>query len=120
MVFETAFSVLGELLKLDPFMLFALVLAGAYVSLRVLGMVIRILLTGLAFGSFPVIANLAGIGVPLTIQSIMWSALLGIMIYFVFMGLKFGYTIMNAALWPFTRKRGKKVVVKKVPKEEKD
>lgn len=115
MALETAFAIAGDLLSLNPFILIGIVFVFAFVAYKVFALVLKILVTGLAFAAFPVIANIVGIGVPLTPQSILWSAILGIMIYFVYMGIGFGYKIINLTLKPF----GKMFSSNKVKKAKK-
>jgi hypothetical protein len=103
MALETAFFVVQELLKLNAFVLLGLVFLIAFVAYKVFAFVLRVLITGLAFGAFPIIANFAGIPIPITLQTILWSAITGILIYFVYMGIRFVYRIINIAFYPFRK-----------------
>lgn len=122
MPLETAFFFAQELLKLNAFVLLGVIIVAAFVAYKLFAFVLKILFTGLAFGAFPFIANVIGIPFPITFQSVLWSVLTGIVIYFAYIGLSFGFKILNFAFWPF-RRGGKKVVrtvvVKRVEKEEK-
>jgi len=116
MALETAFMLAQELLKLNAFILLGIIFAFAFIAYKLFAFVIRILLTGLAFGAFPLVANFAGIAVPLTMQSILWSAIAGIIIYFAYIGIRFGYRILNIAFYPFRKgfeSSGKKRKIKK-------
>ena len=113
MALDTAIMIAQELLKLNAFLLLGIVVVSAFAVFKIFAFILRILLTGLAFATFPFIANFAGIAVPITVQSILLSAIAGIVIYFVYMGLRFGFKVMDLAFRPFKRLyRKKKVPVK--------
>lgn len=122
MALETAFFLAGELLKLNPILLLGVVIVSAYAAFRIFAYILRMLTTGLVFGAFPLIANVVGIPIPLTLQSILWSVFLGMVIYLCYGGLTFVWKIMGAFSSPvrrgFGRSQAKTVVVKKVIKEK--
>jgi hypothetical protein len=123
MALDTAFMIAQELLRLDPFLLLGLVFAFAFIAYKVFALLFRILLTGLAFAAFPFIASALGLGIPVTPQTILWSAITGILIYFVYMGIKFATKIINLVFYPFSRgekRKVKTVYVKEVEKKKKD
>ena len=115
MALETAIALAKDLLGLNPFILLALVIALVYLGFRLFALLLRVLLTGLAFASFPIIANLIGIPVPLTLQSILWSAITGIVLYFIYLSLSFGNKLISLALSPFKKGFSRKA---KPPKEK--
>ena len=108
MALETAIALARDLLNLNPIILLAIVIALVYLGFRLFSLLLRVLLTRLAFASFPVIANLIGIPVPLTLQTILWSAITGIVLYFVYVSLSFGNKLINLALSPFKKTFAKK------------
>lgn len=108
MALDTAFLLVQELLKLNAFVLLGLVFATAFIAYKLFAIVLRILVTGVAFGTFPFIANFIGIAVPITVQTILWSALAGIFIYFAYVGISFGMKIISLAFAPFKRAFPKK------------
>lgn len=103
MVFELALLIIEQILQLHPVILLGLIIVGAFVAYKIFAFVFRVLLTGIAFGSFPLIANAVGVHVPLTIESVMWSAFTGIVLLFVYRGIAFGYRILNLAMLPFKK-----------------
>ena len=123
MALETAFFLAQELLKLNPFLLLGAVFAFAFVAYKLFATLLKVLVTGIAFATFPIIANIVGIPVPLTLQTVLWSAITGIVVYFAYMGISFAFKVINAVFSPFKKSFGKrevrKVVVKRVVKEEK-
>ncbi len=120
MAMDFLFELAHALLGLNPYVLLGLIIVLAFVAYKVFAFVFRVLLTGLAFGLFPVVANFLGIAIPLTLESVLWSAIAGIVFYFVYSGIKFGYGVINAALWPFRKgfeSRSEKKKVKKAAKK---
>ena len=117
MVIETALSIAQQLLALNPFILLGLVIVLAFVAFKLFAFVFKLLLTGAAFGAFPFIANFLGIPVPITMQSILWSAITGIVIYFAYVGMRFGFKIVNLAYYPFRKTFAKKSEKKKMRKD---
>jgi len=92
-----------ELLKLNAFLLLGVVFALAFLAYKLFAFVLRVLLTGIAFAFFPLIANLVGIAVPLTLQSILWSAITGMVVYLAYLSIKFGHKIISAVFYPFRK-----------------
>lgn len=117
MVLEGAFFFAQELLKLNAFVLIGIVVVGAFVIFKILGMIMRVLITGLIFGTFPVILSFLGFAVPLTASTILWSIILGIITYLIYMSLSFTFKMVGAIFSPigkaFSKPKTKKVVVKK-------
>ena len=103
MALETAFFLAQELLKLNAFLLLGVVFALAFLAYKLFAFVLRVLLTGIAFAFFPLIANLVGIAVPLTLQSILWSAITGMVVYLAYLSIKFGHKIISAVFYPFRK-----------------
>ena len=103
MVLETALALAAAMLELNPFILLAIIFVLAFLAYKIFAFVMRIIITGVAFGFFPLIANVIGIPVPLTLQSFLWSGIIGITIFFVYMGISFGYKVMNLVFSPFKK-----------------
>jgi len=73
--------------------------------------VLRAIIIGTISASFPVIANLLGFGIPLTISSILWFALFGAVSYITYSMITGGLKIVKWSLMPFKR------IFKSTPKE---
>lgn len=120
MALETAFLIGHQLLQLPAPMLVGLIVVASLIAYKVFAFVFRMVLTGLAFGTFPLIANAVGIAVPLSLEAILWSALLGIVMYLMYASLMFGVRILNLMFLPFRKLFGagnKKPTPKKDPNE---
>lgn len=123
MALEFLLSLVHRLLGLDPLVMIGILLVVTFIAFRVVAFFLRALLTGVAFGVFPVVANLLGIGVPLTLNTILWSMILGIALYFAYVTVSTGNRLINFVLSPFRgsfQTRTQRVVVKKVVRVEKE
>ncbi|MBI4181552.1 MAG: hypothetical protein HY520_01115 [Candidatus Aenigmarchaeota archaeon] len=103
MVLETALALLERLLELNPFLLLGVIVVAAYLAFRIFQTIVKMLITGIAFGLFPILANLLGIPIPLTLQTILWSVILGIATYMAYMGLSFFFKVVNAVFSPLKK-----------------
>ncbi len=73
--------------------------------------VLRAIIIGVISASFPVIANLFGLGIPLTVGSILWFGLFGAVSYITYSMITGSLKIVKWSLMPF------KKLFKSSPKE---
>jgi hypothetical protein len=71
--------------------------------LKVLQFLLRAVVTGVAFGFFPVVASYLGMGVPLTFESVIGSAIFGIFVYLAYSAARTAFKVIRMVLSPFTR-----------------
>lgn len=72
---------------------------------------IRAFIIGLIAASFPIVAFFLGLDVPLTLSSVMWFAIFGVVMYFAYSFISGGVKIVKLILSPFRfmfRKKEKK------------
>ena len=123
---ESVFSLISGVGTINVVLIIILLIIGIFLAMKLFGFLLRALLTGLAFGIFPVIANYLGIPIPLTIDSVVSSALFGIIAYLAYSAIRSGFGILKIILWPFRKLfglggGGKKpqVIIKEVEKKDK-
>ena len=100
---DTIFRLLSEISQMNLIFLVLVVIVLIIVGLKVFRNLLKALLTGILFGLFPFIAGFVGLSVPLTVNSVISSALFGIAIYFVFSAMKTGFKITRWVLAPFRK-----------------
>lgn len=74
-----------------------------FVAMKLFGFLIRAMLAGLAFGLIPVVLNYLGFAVAVTIDSVLSTALLGIVAYILYAAVKSGYGIVKLVTWPIRK-----------------
>ena len=104
---DMVFSLLGQLSGMNMAVLLVLLVVGIVIAMKVFGYLLRAVLTGIAFGIFPIVANYLGFPVAVTINSIVSSAIFGIVLYMAFSAIKTAYGILKIALWPFKKLMGR-------------
>ena len=107
-------EMISLLLQLDTMVLFVVLFLLIIIAYKLFKYLLRVFVTGVAFAFFPIIANLIGIPVPLTFQSVVWSALFGIMAYLAYSVMHTGLKIVGIVLSPFKRMFKKKPKVQKI------
>jgi len=100
---DTIFQLLSEISQVNLIFLILVVIALIVVGLKVFRYLLRALLTGLAFGTFPFVARFFGLAVPLTINSVISSALFGIAIFFIYHTMSTGFKITKWVFSPFRK-----------------
>ncbi len=117
-------EIISQMLQLDTMSLFIVLFLLIIIAYKLFKYLMKVFMTGMVFALFPIIANLIGIPVPLTFQSVMWSALFGIMAYLVYSMARMGLKVVSIVLSPFKRMFKKKpkvekVIIKEVEKKDK-
>ncbi|GEM_PF-5205290 len=122
---DTIFSLFGHLSTMNMAVLLVLLVVGIVIAMKVFGYLLRAVLTGIAFGIFPIVASYLGLPVAVTINTIVSSAIFGIILYMAFSAIKMAYGVLKVALWPVRKllgmgKGGEKpqVIIREVEKKE--
>lgn len=110
-------NIISFALQLNIEILLIVIVVLALIAFKVFSFVMKAVFTGIVFALFPLVANYFGIPVPLTLNSIVSYALLGILFYFGYGMLSFGFKMTRLAMSPFKKsfkkEKPKKVVVEK-------
>jgi cell shape-determining protein MreD len=113
-------GLISEVLQMHPLLIAAILIILIMLAFKIFSFVMKAVFTGACFAFFPLVANLAGFSFPLTLQTILWFAVFGVIVYFGYHTVLSGYKIMRIALSPFSKLSAKKPAVKTVIiKEEK-
>jgi hypothetical protein len=112
-------GIINEVLQLHPILIALILIAVILIAMKVLKFVTKVILTGICFAIFPVAANLLGFGIPLTLQTILWFAVFGVIVYLGYHTVLSGYRLIKIVLSPFSKLGSKKPVVKTVIVKEK-
>lgn len=119
---DTILRLASEISQVNLILLVLVVIVLIIVGLKIFRYLLRALLTGIAFGIFPFIAGYLGLGVPLTVNTIVSSALFGIVIYFMYSAIRTGFKITRFVLSPFRRifrsKPKEKVIIREREREK--
>ncbi|GEM_PF-2923633 len=122
-LFELLFfvkDVISQIMQLDTVFIFIIIVVFVVVAYKIFSFLMRALIVGLIFAGFPLAANFFGFDFPITLHSMLSSAMLGFVVFFVYSAVATAFKIMGLALKPFRGKKGKtKVVYVKERKEKK-
>ncbi|MBL7206117.1 MAG: hypothetical protein ISS36_00790 [Candidatus Aenigmarchaeota archaeon] len=115
-------GLIAQLFQLNPIIAGVILVAFVFLAYKTFQYVTKAIFTGIAFAFLPLGLNYIGFGIPLTITSILWFALAGVVFFFVFSAMNTSYKILRIILSPFSRawkkKQKDKVIVKVVKEKE--
>lgn len=110
-----------QLTQANTVLLFVVFLVFIVLAYKIFQAMIKAFIVGVIAATFPVIANLMGMDVPITINNIIWFALFGVAAYLLYATIAGGAKIMGLVMRPFRGLFGKKPVQKVIIREkEKD
>lgn len=117
-------DVINLVMGLDTGLIFIVLFAGIIIAFKVFKYLMRVVITGAIFGVFPIVGNMMGLAIPLTIESIIWSAIFGVVLFLLYTSLRTGTKILNTIMSIFGRLLGmgkpkQKVIVKEYIREKK-
>lgn len=122
---DTIFSLFGQLSTMNMAVLLVLLVVGIVIAMKVFGYLLRAVLTGIAFGIFPIVASYLGLPITVSINTILSSAIFGIVMYMAFSAMKMGYGVLKIALWPVRKVFGMgrsgnkpRVIIREVEKKK--
>ena len=120
MVLEFIPDLLMKLSQVNSFLLMAVFLLFIVLAYKVFQALIKAFIFVVISASFPIVANLMGMSVPLTISSIVWFAILGVTAYLLYASVTGGARIMRMAMRPFrgmfTKKPVQKIIIREKEK----
>ncbi|MBU0530753.1 MAG: DUF2937 family protein [Nanoarchaeota archaeon] len=118
-------DIINIVLGLDTVLIFIVLFVFIIIAFKVFKYLVRVFITGVIFAVFPIIANLMGIPIPLTFESIAWSAIFGIILYLLYTSVMTGTKMLNKIMSLFGKLLGtgkpkpQKIIIREVEKEKK-
>ncbi len=119
-------DIVSQLLQPEIFLVFIGFLIFIVIAYKFIRFLVNVFIIGLVSAFFPLFANFIGLSVPITFDSIIYFAFLGIIVYIIYYVVSGGYKIIRIILAPFRILKGKpkekvvkKVIVKEKSKPEK-
>jgi hypothetical protein len=122
MVIDTGLFIIQQMLTLNPVILFGLVFLVVIIAYKVFKFVFKALLVGIAFATFPFIANMFGMGIPVTVTNILWSSFFGIVLFIIYGAISMSYKLTSFVFKPFRKafdKPKQRVLVKEYERKKK-
>ena len=115
-------SVLSGLSNIDMLILLGAGLVFLVMAYMIFKQIMKAIIAGAVSAAIPVVLYLLGFGIELNLQTIIWFALAGIAIYFVYDVISGWMKLMSIITWPIRRALRKKEPPKeaKKPEEQKD
>jgi hypothetical protein len=112
MVLEFLTQILSYMQQVDSTFLMIIFFIFIILAYKVFQTVMKAVIIGVIAASFPFIANMfLGFNVPITINSILWFAITGVIMYFAYSFISGGVKIVKLVLKPFNwmfKKKDKK------------
>ncbi len=118
MVLELIPDLLMNLTQVNTVVLLAVFLVFIVLAYKIFQALIKAFIVGVIAATFPVVANLMGMNVPLTLSSVMWFAIFGVAAYLMYATLSGGAKIAGIVMRPFRGLFAKKPVQKIIIKEK--
>jgi len=116
MVLELIPDILMKLTQLNTVILLAVFLVFIVLAYKIFQALIKAFIVGVISATFPVVASLAGMDVPLTISSVIWFAIFGVAAYLLYATISGGAKIAGLVMRPFRglfrRKPVQKVIIR--------
>ena len=103
MVLESLTGLLTSFMALNPVFLVAGFILFILIAYKLFQALIKAFIVGAIAASFPVIANLMGMNVPITIHSILWFATIGVIAFLMYSAINGGARMARFAVTPFGR-----------------
>jgi hypothetical protein len=110
--FVTGFTQMNTVLMLAVFLVFIVL---AY---KIFQALIKAFIVGVISAAFPLVANLMGLNVPLTLTNVIWFAIMGVTAYLMYATVTGGARIIRLILKPFSALFRKKPVQKIIIREK--
>ena len=114
MVLEIILGLMGSITQMNPVLLGVIFLFFIVIAYKVFQALIKAFIVGVIAASFPIVANLFGLDVPLTFYSVMWFALFGVAAFMLYATISGGAKIAGFAMKPFGvmfRKKNVKTII---------
>ena len=101
------FSLFG-LSTMETLLLLLLLLVLAYLAFRVFQYILKALVVGIVFMAVPFLLEMAGMPVGTDIRTLLWFMIFGVVSFFAFSSVRFGFKATKAVMSPFQRTFSKK------------
>ena len=111
MVIEFITETLSYLSQVNTIILIAVFLIFIILAYKLFQTAIKAVIVGIIAAAFPFVANFLGFNVPLTLNSVLWFAVTGVVLYFAYAIISGGVKIVKIVMSPFRwlfKKREKK------------
>jgi tellurite resistance protein TehA-like permease len=116
MVLEMLLEFLRGLTQVNTVLLLGVFLVFIVLAYKIFQALIKAFIVGVIAATFPVVASLMGMNVPLTISNVIWFAILGVVAYLLYATISGGAKIIGLVLRPFrglfTKKPVQKVIIR--------
>lgn len=120
MVLELIPDILVKLTQLNTALLLAVFLVFIVLAYKIFQALIKAFIVGVIAATFPVVASLMGMNVPLTINNFIWFAIFGVAAYLLYATISGGAKIVGLVMRPFrglfARKPVQKVIIREKEK----
>jgi hypothetical protein len=118
MVLELVIEFFREIAQINTVLLFGVFLVFIVVAYKLFQALIKAFLVGVIAATFPIVAIFIGLDVPLTISSVIWFAIFGVVAYLFYATVSSGAKILGLVMRPFKGMFSKKPVQKVIIKED--
>ena len=111
MVLEFLGEIFSQLMGMNSILLFIIFFIFIILAYKLFQTVIKALIIGVIAAAFPFIANALGFSIPINLNTILWFAIFGVLLYFAYSFIAGGVKIVKLVLSPFRwlfRKKEKK------------
>lgn len=111
MVLELIFEIMSQMQQINSVLLIVIFLIFIILAYKLFQTMIRAVIVGVIAAAFPFVANYFGFSVPITLNSILWFAITGVVLFLAYSFISGGIKIVKIVLTPFKwlfRKKEKK------------
>lgn len=92
-----------ELSSVDLVLIFMILILFAFIAIKIFQYFLKIVLTSVIFGFFPLLSGFFGLGIDLTLNNILWFMLLGAMFFLAYSSINFALKVTKTIISPFTK-----------------
>lgn len=103
MVMEFITQLISYLSQVNSIILIAVFLIFIILAYKLFQTAIKAVIVGIIAAAFPFVASFLGFNVPLTLNSVLWFALTGVILYFAYAIISGGIKIVRIVMSPFRR-----------------
>ena len=115
---ELILGIIQALSQLNPIILGVIFLGFIVIAYKIFQALMKAFIVGVISATFPVVANLLGMDVPLTISSVVWFAVFGVTAFMLYASIAGGAKMAGFAMKPFTKLFSRKPVQKIIIREK--
>ncbi len=111
MVLEFLTQIFSQLQQVNSIFLLIVFFVFLILAYKLFQTVMKAIIVGVIAAAFPFVANMFGFSIPITLNSILWFAIFGVVLYFAYAFISGGVKIIKLIFSPFKvlfRKKEKK------------